>query len=160
MPDYSLLRTVVRNPSVGLSVDPCGLWHRRYEALSRISGGYRRELPQGDALIRRQIHSVAFLDPESFVESWLVAQRRQAAHLLRRMRIDLDQADRLRYARFAAPDLRPAVVKTLFAGQPVDDLRRFAAKREFIGAVGDCEARVVGDVFAQGQRAVDVEARR
>ncbi len=57
-----------------------------------------------------------------------------------------------------APGLRPAHVEALIAGEAVDHRRRAAAERELVGLVGDGQARVVGDVLAQRQLAVDVKA--
>ena len=76
------------------------------------------------------------------------------------MRIGLDLHDLLRFAHLAAPHLAKAHVEALVARQAIEHGRRLAAQRDFIGFIGDRHARVVGDVLAQGQRAVDVVARQ
>src|ERR1700722_9968104 len=60
-------------------------------------------LPKTDALLRRQIHLVTFLDPEGVIERGLVHLGYGAANGFRRVRIGFDADDESVGTRLAAP---------------------------------------------------------
>jgi hypothetical protein len=62
--------------------------------------------------------------------------------------------------RLREPHLAQAHEEALIAGQAVDHRRLFALQRQLVRLVCDRHARVVADVFAQGQFGVDVIARQ
>src|ERR1700743_4033960 len=74
------------------------------------------------------------------------------------MGIGLDALDCLRLTRLAAPDLDPSQIKSLGAGEILDHGCFMTCQRYPVSLVRDGEARVVADVLAQGQRAIDVVA--
>src|SRR5579859_938450 len=74
------------------------------------------------------------------------------------MRIDLEAFDAGGVAHLVVPDLRETDEQSLLAGETVNDRRRTALARQPVGAHGDRKPGIVGDIFAERQRAVDVIA--
>src|SRR5258708_1379705 len=74
------------------------------------------------------------------------------------MRINGDETPGLAFARVLAPDLRPRDKEALFGRETVDELAFLAHQRALERLVGEGDAAEVGDVFAEGQLAVDVHA--
>src|SRR6185312_9976947 len=113
-------------------------------------------LPDDDALLRRAIHLVAFLHAKRLEESRLIDQRAVTARLRRRVRIGLGQLDGQVVAVLATPDLREAEVHTLVAAEAVDRRARLGGGRDLVCLVGNRQTRVVGDVLAERELAVDM----
>src|ERR1044072_1972119 len=76
------------------------------------------------------------------------------------MRIGEQTLTQIRFTIAASPDLCPAEVEPLISSEAVDRGRVLAAERCAIGVVSDSETGKVGDVFAQGQLALDVKPRQ
>src|ERR1039458_3313708 len=74
------------------------------------------------------------------------------------MRIDLDALDGLVLTDLAPPHLYPAQVEALLPREPIDGRRRLTGERQLVRLVGQCQTRVVGDILAESQLAVDVIA--
>ncbi len=74
------------------------------------------------------------------------------------MRIGRQLVQPRRVAPLAAPDLGEAEEEALVAGQAVDHRGRLAVQRQVIRLVGDAQPRQVGDILAERQRALDVDA--
>ena len=74
------------------------------------------------------------------------------------MRVALDLRDGRFRAQLGAPFLGEADVQALFARQAVEHGRWLAVQRTLVGLVGDRQAGIVADIFAQGQLAIDVVA--
>src|SRR5690606_20872041 len=119
----------------------------------------RSRSPDRHALVMRQMQIVTLGHTERLVEGVDVADDLVAPELVRRVRVDREQPDRLRFAALLLPDLGPAQQQSLHAGQPVDDRGLGTAERELIGLQRDAETAEVADVLADGQRAVDVVLR-
>src|SRR5574343_753666 len=117
-----------------------------------------KRVPDSHPLFRRNIHLVTGLHAESFIEARLIDQRAIGTELARRMGIGLDQHDLLLVAYLGTPDLRKAHVEALVARQTVDHRRRFATQRQLVSLIGDGQTGVIGDVFTQRQRTMDVIA--
>ncbi|MBG9885282.1 hypothetical protein ABE10_01500, partial [Bacillus toyonensis] len=75
------------------------------------------------------------------------------------MRVDREQADRLRVTALLLPDLRPGEQQALHPRVSVDHRRLGPSERELIGLEGDAEPPEVADVLTDREGAVDVMFR-
>src|SRR6478736_10465892 len=108
-----------------------------------------------DPLVLVEPHGVVGLDREGLVELGQVAHG-VAPYVLRRVRVDGEQADGLGLAGLAAPHLRPPDEEALRPGEAVDLGHAVALRRDAVGGVADLQTTEVTDVLADGQTAVDL----
>src|SRR5215469_564032 len=99
----------------------------------RAPGGFGRSarsrcLPEAHPLLGSQVHLVPVFDAKRLIERCLVHFRHGAANLVWSVRIGLDPFNSLVLACLAAPDLTPAHVEALVAGQAVDSRGPLAAE--------------------------------
>ena len=119
-------------------------------AAVREGAGARPSLPDADPALGRQVERLAGAGAEGGIPGIEVADH-GGALLGGRVRIGQEPLDQIRLAIFAPPDLRPAEIEALVAGEAVERRRRPSPERMAIGVVGDGEPGQIGDILAERQ---------
>ena len=114
--------------------------------------------PDVHAVSGRQIHLVALLHVERLVPGLEVPDRRDT-EFIRAVRVGQELLPRNILLRNLPPKLRPGQKEALIPGESVDHggfAARFPGDMKAMGIIGDRDTAEVADVFAQGERTVDV----
>src|SRR5438477_1690744 len=116
-------------------------------------------LPNIYSLIRRPDHRRTIGNIECLLEFHQVRERPDGPEASRRMWIGVEPQFQIFIALIVPPDLREPEKETLLRGEAVDLwLRSFLRELFLQRHVGDLHAADVGDVFALGQLAVDMQS--
>ncbi len=115
----------------------------------------RCQSPDGDALLRWQIHAVAFRDPERFVKLVHVLDWQYGSHLSRRMGIGLDLVAKRFFVNLHSPDGRVRDEECLLRGQAVEISDDWAGNRCGQGLGDWCGIeRIIAGVAVSGDSGV------